>query len=131
MTDLSLVTPRLRLRPLVVADAAAMWPDVTDPAVPHYMTWEPHRDLSETLEFLAFCETSLAEGRAATLGIVEPDDTFVRVAGLHDITPLTEDAILLRLRDQTLRVIPRTCVSAASHAHEGRDAHERSKQCEG
>jgi len=86
MTDLSLVTPRLRLRPLVVADAAAMWPYVTDPAVSYYMTWEPHRDLSETQEFLAFCETSRAEGRTATLGVFEPDGTFVGVAGLHDVT---------------------------------------------
>ncbi len=86
MTDLALETPRLRLRPLTVPDAEALWPYVSDPELPYHMTWEAHRDLSETREFLRHCETSRAEGSTATWGLLDHHGCMVGIVGLHDIT---------------------------------------------
>jgi [ribosomal protein S5]-alanine N-acetyltransferase len=52
----SLVTTRLVLRRPALADAPdafARW--CTDPAVTRYLTWQPHRDVSETEAFLQGC----------------------------------------------------------------------------
>lgn len=86
MIDLRLDTPRLRLRPLTVADAEALWPYVTDPRLSYHMTWEPHRDLAETRAFLLYCEEAFARGTGAPWGVTERDGALVGLAGLHDIT---------------------------------------------
>lgn len=86
MPALSLDTPRLRLRPLALHDAEALWPYVSDPALPYHMTWEAHRDLAETRAFLAACEASFADGTGAAWAVCARDGALVGVCGLHDIT---------------------------------------------
>src|SRR5262249_55600399 len=50
---LEVLTERLRLRPPTLADAEQMFDRYThDPKVAHYLSWEPHRSIEETLEFL-------------------------------------------------------------------------------
>ncbi|MBI1728318.1 MAG: GNAT family N-acetyltransferase [Candidatus Rokubacteria bacterium] len=58
-----LETPRLRLRPPVVEDAAAIFDAYTqDAQVARYTTWSPHRSLDETRNFL---EQHCVAGRKA------------------------------------------------------------------
>ena len=54
LAELPLVieTPRLRLRPLELGDADALFAFASDPEVSKMMSWDPHRDRSETLGFL-------------------------------------------------------------------------------
>ena len=54
LQDLPLVieTPRLRLRPLELGDADALFAFASDPEVSKMMSWDPHRDRSETVGFL-------------------------------------------------------------------------------
>lgn len=83
--DLALTTPRLRLRPLSQADADAIWPWVSDPELPRQMTWNAHKDRSETLAFLRRTEAALADGTSVVWGIVH-EGTLCGAIGLHDIT---------------------------------------------
>jgi ribosomal-protein-alanine N-acetyltransferase len=79
-------TPRLTLRAPTVADAEALWPYVSDPELPYYMTWEAHRSIDETREYLRSCEESSARGAAAVWALFTKDDAFVGLVGLHGIT---------------------------------------------
>lgn len=83
--DLVLTTPRLTLRPLVEADADALWPYTSDPALPRMMSWAAHTDRAETVEFLRGAERSLAEGTDVVWGIVV-DGAVSGAVGLHGIT---------------------------------------------
>ena len=57
-------TSRLRLRPPVVADAAAIFDAYTqDAQVARYTSWSPHRSLDETRKFLEeYCEAGWKAG---------------------------------------------------------------------
>lgn len=58
-------TDRLIARPLGSADAQVLFEQYAcDPAVSKYMTWRPHRDVEETLEFLRRCESAWVNGSA-------------------------------------------------------------------
>jgi RimJ/RimL family protein N-acetyltransferase len=58
-------TDRLVARPAVVADAQAVFGEyASDPAVARFMTWRPHRNIGETLEFLRRCERVWADESA-------------------------------------------------------------------
>src|SRR5215510_7072207 len=47
-------TDRLRLRRPVLNDAAVLFHEYTqDPDVPRHMIWRPHREISETNDFLS------------------------------------------------------------------------------
>ena len=81
----SLDTPHLILRAATVADAEALWPCVSDPALPYHMTWEAHRDLDETRAFLGACEASAARGESATWVAFERSGPFVGLVGLDGI----------------------------------------------
>ena len=58
-------TARLVARPATSADAEIIFDEyASDPAVAKFMTWRPHRDITETLEFLRRCERVWADGLA-------------------------------------------------------------------
>src|SRR5688500_12965779 len=56
-------TSRLRARAAAPADAPSLYEHYTrDPQVARYMSWRPHRDVSETRAFLESGEASWASG---------------------------------------------------------------------
>jgi RimJ/RimL family protein N-acetyltransferase len=58
-------TARLVARPPVLEDAQVLFERYAcEPAVAKYMTWRPHRDLEETLEFVRRCERVWGDGSA-------------------------------------------------------------------
>jgi RimJ/RimL family protein N-acetyltransferase len=58
-------TERLAARPATGADAQVLFEEYAcDPAVAKYMTWRPHQDIEETLEFLRRCERVWIDGSA-------------------------------------------------------------------
>jgi RimJ/RimL family protein N-acetyltransferase len=58
-------TDRLHARPAAVGDAQVLFDHyASDAAVARYMTWQPHRDVSETLAFLRRCEQVWDDGTA-------------------------------------------------------------------
>ncbi|MBV8762322.1 MAG: GNAT family N-acetyltransferase [Deltaproteobacteria bacterium] len=58
-------TPRLVMRPLELGDADALFPFASDPELSKNMSWDPHRDRSETVGFLQ----RMAASYAANSGI--------------------------------------------------------------
>lgn len=54
LQELALVldTPRLHLRPLELGDADALFQFASDPEVSKMMSWDPHKDRSDTVGFL-------------------------------------------------------------------------------
>lgn len=81
-------TPRLHLRVPVPNDAVAVFEQYAQDAdVAKHMTWKPHRDISETYEFLNRCITVWQDGSAFVWAIIrKEDDQFlgmveIRVTG--------------------------------------------------
>lgn len=79
-----LQTERLFLRPLQVSDAEAMWSYVSDPDFPKYMTWEAHKDINETKEFLQGKEKEFADAKSVVWSIFM-NDAFVGLIGLEGV----------------------------------------------
>lgn len=82
--DLVLRTPRLVLRPLDVTDVDGLWPYVSNPELPRYMTWSAHRDRSETRAFVEMRVRGMAEDRNAAW-VVEQDGAVAGLVGLDEI----------------------------------------------
>jgi ribosomal-protein-alanine N-acetyltransferase len=58
-------TDRLEARPATRADAQVVFDEYArDPEVAKYMTWHPHQDVAETVEFLRRCEDAWHAGSA-------------------------------------------------------------------
>src|SRR5947207_13617432 len=58
-------TDRILARPPTSEDAQVVFENyASDPEVARYMTWRPHRDIAETLEFLRRCERVSLDGSA-------------------------------------------------------------------
>jgi ribosomal-protein-alanine N-acetyltransferase len=58
-------TARLLAKPAAVGDAPVVYDEyASDPTVAKYMTWAPHRNVGETIEFLRRCERVWADGSA-------------------------------------------------------------------
>ncbi len=53
--DLVIETARLKLRPWRIEDAEDIWPIVSDPEFPKFMSWHAHRDIEETREWIDRC----------------------------------------------------------------------------
>jgi ribosomal-protein-alanine N-acetyltransferase len=70
-TNLELTTPRLRLRPLVPSDAAAMWPDMADPEISRWMAWDAHSEPQQTEAFIAHEQARREAGRGVTFAVLE------------------------------------------------------------
>jgi len=63
--DLKWATDRILARPPTSGDAQVVFENyASDPEVAKYMTWRPHRDVAETLEFLKRCEHVWVDGSA-------------------------------------------------------------------
>lgn len=62
--DYLLETSRLRLRPPEAADAAELWPLVSDSRLTTFLAWEPHRTIEETSGMIA----ALIEAQCAVKG---------------------------------------------------------------
>ena len=73
-SDLTLETPRLRLRPYAPSDAADVFAMFSDPEVMRYWSSAPWTDLQQAHDFLARDAASIAEGTSARLGIVRKED---------------------------------------------------------
>lgn len=68
-------TSRLLAKPAAVEDAQVVFADyASDPAVSKYMTWEPHRHIDETTDFLRRCERTWTEGSEFTWTLWTKDD---------------------------------------------------------
>jgi RimJ/RimL family protein N-acetyltransferase len=83
--DTRLETQRLILRPLVEADAEALWPYVSDPELPRMMSWAAHVDIEQTRAFLRGQAEAMLAGSGVSWGIVHAD-RVVGTISLDDIT---------------------------------------------
>jgi [ribosomal protein S5]-alanine N-acetyltransferase len=63
---LEIHTPRLHLRPIAEGDVDGLWPHVSDPEVPRWMSWLPHANKDETLAYVR----AEARALASSTGIV-------------------------------------------------------------
>ncbi len=79
----TLETRRLRLRPLRMEDAEAMYLNwARDPAVTRFLTWAPHQNADQTRAYLAFCQEQYRNPAVFHWGIVLKDtDTLAGTIG--------------------------------------------------
>jgi ribosomal-protein-alanine N-acetyltransferase len=74
-TPPTLVTPRLRIRPLTLDDAAALWDYSREPELSALMRWEPQPDADAVRRYLKDVVLSAyARGVPRTLGITLSED---------------------------------------------------------
>ena len=77
-------TARLVLRPWTADDLEAIWPTVSDPAFPKLMSWEAHRTMDETREWLDRASRVVASNEEVSWAI-EHEGKAVGAIGLHEI----------------------------------------------
>ncbi len=77
-------TARLRLLPLTTDDVEALWPHVSDPEIPRFMSWEVHRDRAHTTQFLSDVTAAHHSGTGVYWKIVQ-EETLVGLVSFHDI----------------------------------------------
>lgn len=75
---------RLTLRLLREDDVEALWPHVSDPELPRYMTWEHHKDRAETARFVAAMVKATQDGDGYVWTMREGEE-FRGLVGLHDV----------------------------------------------
>jgi len=79
-------TARLRLRSLVVEDAAAIFAAYAqDPEVVRYVSWRPHRSTGDTLAFLRYCAEGWSKNGPYTWAIALRDGG--RLMGTIELRP--------------------------------------------
>jgi [ribosomal protein S5]-alanine N-acetyltransferase len=61
-----LQTQNLVLRPINSKDAHLLWPYVSNPEISKDMSWEPHKDVKETENFISNALNSMEEGKSIT-----------------------------------------------------------------
>jgi RimJ/RimL family protein N-acetyltransferase len=62
----NLTTERLELRPIAIGDEQMLWPYVSDPNISQEMSWEAHKDISETKSFIESSIKSMEAGKSIT-----------------------------------------------------------------
>jgi RimJ/RimL family protein N-acetyltransferase len=67
--ELILKTERLFLRPISVEDLEDVYPHVTDPEIARHMSWEPHKNKGQTLEFLERLQAEMHNEKTYTWSI--------------------------------------------------------------
>lgn len=82
--DLAIETQRLRLRPFRASDLDDIWPIVSDPEFPRFMSWEAHRSKEETLEWLDRAARLQATNEEVKWAI-EHEGKAIGAIGLHEI----------------------------------------------
>jgi RimJ/RimL family protein N-acetyltransferase len=81
MTDDTLKTDRLHLRPIGPEDTDLIWPYVSDPVLSKFMSWAPHTDKSETRNFLERLQNEMNNGKSFTWAIFL-ENTFCGIISL-------------------------------------------------
>jgi ribosomal-protein-alanine N-acetyltransferase len=71
--DLTIATPRLRLRAFTDADVDALWAYVSDPALPRMMSWAAHTDRGQTLAIIRQDNANRVNGTGVTWAIEHAD----------------------------------------------------------
>lgn len=82
---LTIVTPRLNIRPQRASDAEAMFKYASDPAVTPFVTWAPHSDIEETRAWLRGAVEGLKMGTDIVWSL-EHEGEACGAIGLHGIT---------------------------------------------
>lgn len=84
--DRALITERLELRPLSLDDTGALWKFVSDPELPRMMSWDAHKDPSETRKIIEMmiAAREAGTGYVWTLRHKNGGEPFGMV-GLHDL----------------------------------------------
>ncbi len=81
-----LTTNRLLLRPVEILDAEKIWPYVSEPGFPKYMSWEAHKDIGETRKFCKNCVQNFTKGKGITWSIfLRETEEFCGVIGLDGV----------------------------------------------
>jgi ribosomal-protein-serine acetyltransferase len=62
-----------------------VWPYVSDPELPRFMTWDAHTDLAQTEGFIAAVAAERAAGKGLVFALIH-DGAVAGLAGLHGIT---------------------------------------------
>lgn len=81
VSDLTLKTQRLVLRPLGLDDVDLLWPDISDPAISRQMAWETHTERSQTIDFLKNEVARRAAGKGITWAVFN-DGSFCGIFSL-------------------------------------------------
>lgn len=81
---LAIATARLRLRPIAEDDVDALWPHVTDPEVPRWMSWRPHGDRAETLAYVRAERRALADNHGVAW-VIEEAGALIGTIGLRRV----------------------------------------------
>ncbi|MEO6774121.1 MAG: GNAT family protein [Kofleriaceae bacterium] len=76
---------KFRLRPVAASDVDALWPWVSDPALPKHMSWRVHRDRAETAAFVQAQVDGLAAGTLISWAI----EIEGKAAGLITLSRIT------------------------------------------
>lgn len=78
-------TQRLVLRPFTVDDVEDIWPTVSDPEFPRFMSWEAHKTKDETREWLDQVSRVVSSNEEVQWAI-ERDGKVIGTIGFHHIT---------------------------------------------
>lgn len=82
---LAIDTARLKLRPISPSDVDDLWPYISDPTFPRYMTWAAYEDRDAArAKFQSFAD-ELAAG-TSVVWTIEHGGTASGLVGLHGIT---------------------------------------------
>ncbi len=77
-------TERLRLRKLSMRDAGDLFEYASSSEVAEHVTWEHHRNISDSMHFLRFTIQQYEEGRPASWGIVHKElGKLIGTIGYH------------------------------------------------
>ena len=92
---LTLQTPRLILRKLVITDAEDIFAYASDPQVTSYVLWEPHQSIDDTFDYINnFAFELYRSGDGINWGLVEKESNkLIGTCSLHT-TPVHKRAEL-------------------------------------
>ena len=77
----TLKTERLVLRKLVYSDRNDIFAYAQNPEIAKHLLWEPHQNISDTIEFLNIVYSAYNKNKAAPWGITLADNKIIGTAG--------------------------------------------------
>jgi len=86
--------PRFSLRPLVAADAPALFELGSDPDVTRFFSWGPYREEGEALAFIESLDVQRERGERLELAIVDESDEPIGITGLSDFASRDRRAVV-------------------------------------
>lgn len=88
-------TERLLLRRPTLKDAKDLFAYARDPEVAKFITWKPHKSISDSKKAILWMDEQYAGGRAITWGLIHPENAqFIGTCGLVALYPKDERAEL-------------------------------------